>query len=336
MEEKKLSIKKIAEITGYSIATVSRVINGKGKYSAATEVIIREVIKTHQFVPNMIAKGLRTNNAMTIGLIVPDITEEFVATITLAAQSTLFEAGYSAFICNSNEKSQVEARHLELLRAQNIGGIIFIGSESVYKGAVYDAIPKIYIDRVPLSFEGSEEYIFIESESYEGARMAIRCLRERGCRKIISILENKMISPSIGRHRGVQDELRSMDIDPDPTIHHCPITYEDTYALMQKIVDSGVVFDGLFCYNDVMAAGALSALKSRGIKVPEQVKVVGFDDISLASYYRPSITSLRQDMRRMGTMAANIMLELIAGTYAGSNRIKVPVELIERETTKNT
>ena len=92
-------------------------------------------------------------------------------------------------------------------------------------------------------------------------------------------------------------------------------------------------FDGLFCYNDVMAAGSISALKSRGIRVPEQVKVVGFDDISLASYYRPSITSLRQDMKRMGTMAANIMLELIAGTYTGSNRIKLPIELIEREST---
>jgi len=335
LEEKKISIKQIAQITGYSVATVSRVINKMGKYSAETEQIINDVIKAHHFVPNMIAKGLRTNNAKTIGIITPDIREEFMAVITLAAQNTLFEAGYSAFICNSNEKSQVEARHLDLLRAQNIGGIIFIGSESVYKGAVYDSIPKIYVDRVPITFVGDEEYVFIESESSVGGALAIRHLAERGCRKIISIFEGRNISPCLTRQEGVRQEYARLHIDPEETFFFCsPPTFEACYAVTKEILARGIPFDGFFCYCDPMAAGAIRALTEAGYRVPEDVKVVGFDDTSISSHMTPTITTVRQDMKDMGAIAARVMLGLIDHTYDGPNRIKLPVELIERESTR--
>ena len=112
----KISIKKLSEITGYSVATVSRVINNVGRYSKETENKIKRAIRQYNYVPNMIAKGLRTNQIPTIGIIVPDITNEFFSRITLAAQTALFKQSYSAFICNTNEKKALEERHLERYR----------------------------------------------------------------------------------------------------------------------------------------------------------------------------------------------------------------------------
>jgi LacI family transcriptional regulator len=331
----KISIKKISEMTGYSVATVSRVINNIGRYSKETEQKIQAVIKEYNYVPNMIAKGLRTNQIPTIGIIVPDITNEFFSRITLAAQTALFNASYSAFICNTNEKRVLEQRHLELMRAQNISGIIFVCSERMYDNVLAPEIPKVYVDRVPVMQGNSTEFYLIESDNYEGGRLAIRELVECGCKRIIGIFENRDISPKIARLQGVKDELAAHNMDNTNVIHYAQnITHADAYNIVNQLLDDGERFDGIFCYTDIIAMGTIKALTNRGISVPRAVKVVGFDDISISKYSTPSITTIHQPMEEMGTLAANLVLQLLTKEHVEQKQYRMPVKLIKRSTTK--
>ncbi len=337
--DKKISIKKLSEITGYSVATVSRVINNVGRYSKETEHKIKKAIRQYNYVPNMIAKGLRTNQIPTIGIIVPDITNEFFSRITLAAQHTLFKQSYSAFICNTNEKKAVEERHLELMRANNISGVIFVCSEHMYEGDLYREIPKVYVDRMPPAMEHGEQkdsFYLIQSDNYEGGRMAIRELADAGCKRIISIFEKRDISPKAERLRGVKDELLAQGMQSDGNIYFAQnLTFKESYDIVTQILQEGKSFDGIFCYTDTSALGALRALANRGISAPRGVKVVGFDDITVAKYNTPSITTIHQPMEEMGEMAANVMLQLLSAQGKADRPEKLPVKLIRRETTKS-
>ena len=177
--------------------------------------------------------------------------------------------------------------------------------------------------------------MFIESESAVGGALAIRHLAERGCRKIISLFEGRNISPCLTRQEGVRQEYARQGINPENAVFFCsPPTFEASYAVTKQILARGIPFDGFFCYCDPMAAGTIRALTEEGYRVPEDVKVVGFDDTSISSHMTPTITTVRQDMKQMGVTAARVMLALIDHTYEGPNRIKLPVELIERESTR--
>lgn len=330
----KVSIKKISELSGFSTATVSRVINQNGRYTKETEKKILSIIKQYDYVPNMIAKGLRTNQLQTIGIIVPDITNEFFSRLTLSAQNALFQSSYSAFICNTNERHSMEKRHLELMRAQNISGIIFICSETVY-GEVYRSIPKVYVDRVPLNLPDSETYYFIESDNYQGGYLAMKELIGAGCKKIISIFEKRDISPKIARFKGVIAALNDYNIPIDEKMFKYAerVTYFDAYDIVNSIIDSKIEFDGLFCYTDIIAMGAINALNNRGISVPKDVKIIGFDDISLAKYNTPSISTISQPVDLMGALAAKIMLKILKKEPIEQTKYVLPVALIKRETT---
>ncbi len=292
------------------------------------------IIKQHDYVPNLIAKGLRTNQIQTIGIIVPDITNEFFSRLTLSTQNALFQASYSAFICNTNEKRSTEKRHLDLMRAQNISGIIFICSESVY-GNVYDDIPKVYVDRVPLNILNTESYYFVESDNYEGGYMATTELLDNDCKKIIFLFEKRDISPKVSRYKGAVDALKARGIEAtdDMFVYAENITYFDAYDIVNRLIDDKVEFDGLFCYTDILAMGAINALNNRGIKVPEEVKIVGFDDISLAKFNTPGITTIHQPAEEMGETAAQIMLKILKKEPIAQKRFVLPVEMVRRGTT---
>lgn len=333
----KISIKKLSEITGYSVATVSRVINNVGRYSKETENKIKRAIRQYNYVPNMIAKGLRTNQIPTIGIIVPDITNEFFSRITLAAQTALFKQSYSAFICNTNEKKALEERHLELMRANHISGVIFVCSEHVYEDDLYRQIPRVYVDRMPAALEEdtSDQFYLIQSDNYEGGRMAIRELVNSGCKRIISIFEKREISPKKERLRGVKDELSAHGMQSDENIYYAQnLTFKDSYDIVNQILDEGKSFDGIFCYTDISALGAIRALSNRGISAPRGVRVVGFDDVTAAGHNTPSITTIHQPMEEMGEMAANVMLRLLQADDKVEKRYRLPVKLVRRETTK--
>ncbi|MEG0378235.1 MAG: substrate-binding domain-containing protein, partial [Eubacterium sp.] len=243
----------------------------------------------------------------------------------------------SAFICNTNEKKALEERHLELMRANHISGVIFVCSEHIYEGDLYRQIPRVYVDRVPMALEGDtdDNFYLIQSDNYEGGRLAIRELINNGCKRIISIFEKRDIVPQKERLRGVKDELAAHGMECGETIYYAQnLTFKDSYDIVNKVLDEGKSFDGVFCYTDISALGVIRALSNRGISAPRGVKVVGFDDVTASSHNTPSITTIHQPMEEMGEMAANVMLRLLQGDDQVEKRYRLPVKLVRRETTK--
>ncbi len=334
MTDGRVSIKKLSEITGFSVATISRVINKKGKYSPETEKTVLRAIKEYRYVPNMIAKGLRTNQQPTIGIIVPDITNEYFSTITLAAQMALFKSDYSAFICNTNENRELEERHMKMLRSQNISGIIFVCCEQLYRGEMNAEIPTVYVDRTPTFMDKSFSPILVQSNNYEGGRLAIRELLESGCRRIVCIMDTRDISSKVNRMEGVMAELKQNGLEPR-FVYSDSMTYKGVYKVAQELLDrEGLNFDGIFCYTDIGAMSVIKALTQRGISVPRAVKVMGFDGISHAQYNTPSISTVCQPMEQMGELAATLVLKILNGEKLDQREYTLPVELIKRDTTK--
>ncbi len=334
MVNKRVSIKNLSEITGYSVATISRVINNKGKYSKETEKRVREAIAKFDYQPNMIAKGLRTNHLPTIGIIVPDITNEYFSTITLAAQKELFKNDFSAFICNTNENRELEEKHMQLLRSQNVSGVIFVCCEQSFDRTGNENIAMVYVDRMPKVEEDEGTRYLVQSDNYEGARLAIRELVNSGCKRIVCIMDIRDISPKINRLRGVVDELKVHGLE-ERIYYAKEISYDGVYSIMKKILDDGLNFDGVFSYNDIGALSVIKALSNKGINVPKAVKVMGYDGISHAEYNTPSISTIHQPMEKMGKLAVQMMLKVLKREEIDEKVVVLPVELAKRYSTTN-
>lgn len=331
--ESKMSIKQIAELAGVSVATVSRVINQNGRFSAETEARVKQVIQESGYVPNVVAKGLRTNRTQVIGVIVPDIVNDHFAKLVLEIEKELFKNGYSTVICNTNESKELEKMHLQTLVSQQVSGIIFISGNRSY--SVGD-IPVIYVDRRPYDFQQSSDTIVIESDNEQGGYLAARELFEAGCLRPVILRALHRDYNQSARFEGYQRALRERGIEytPSMAIDLPEVSFAVAKAAVRQAVLAKKEFDGILCTTDILAIGAVNGLKEAGRSVPKDVKITGFDDSNLAAIYNPTITSVHQYVNEMAKEAVDTILALIDGMARGVGYRKVPVQIIPRESTQ--
>lgn len=335
MDEKKLSIKQIAELAGVSVATISRVMNQKGGYTQDTEKKVLSVIKENHYVPNQVAKGLRTNMTRIIGLIVPDIVNEFFAKMVLDIQMELFQCGYLTMVCNVNESDELEHQLVKALVAQNISGLILISGRT--RNMTVNHLPTIYIDRRPNEEILQDNMVVVESDNVNGGYYATKELIDCGCKKIGFITDYLGESSKITRYEGYCKAIMEakLSINPSLTLKVKIVSVEDAFNTVIKGLDSGLEFDGIVCSTDLLAIGAVLAMKSRDYRVPEDVKVTGFDDVSMASLFQPSITTIHQYSDQMAKLVSELMVDLIDGNVIEEKHRIVPVTLIRRDSTRN-
>ena len=328
-----VTIKDIACLSGVSVATVSRVINGNGRYSKETEERVLSIITEYNYTPNMLGKGLRTNKTQTIGIVVPDITNEFFARIVQEVEKNLFNAGYTTLICNTNENPELEKKYLSVLNVNRVSGLIYISGDTRVKHDGLENIPAVYIDRWPST--SRKDIVFIESDNFEGGRIATMEMLQKGCRRILFLTDERRTSAQHSRSEGYLRAHREFGIVPDESliIGLKEISFDSAHDMINELCDNHVKFDGVFASTDWLALGALVALESRGIKVPEQVKIVGFDNISISKHCSTPISTVNQDVKQMGEQAINILLRLIDGKEIDKKYYVLPVELIKRGTT---
>ncbi len=333
--KKNLSIKDISKMTGISIATVSRVINGNGRYSKETEEKVKAVIKEYNYTPNMIAKGLRTKKMDTIGIVVPDITNEFFTKLIHEMETSLFAASYSTFICNTNENVEIEQRYLKNLRMQNVSGIIYISGASTSSLESFSDIPMVFIDRVPKHVRQLEKCVVIESDNTQGGYLATKELLSRGCRKIIMLTDKRQLSSHQERVDGfiAAHNDRGAEFEPSQIIKLDSISFRSANEKVKELLDSGYTFDGIFASTDWLAMGAYVALVNKGITIPEQVKLVGFDDISVSEFNALPISTIHQQVDIIGQIAVKSILRLIEGKPSIAKEHIVPVYLVKRKST---
>lgn len=331
--DKSISMTDISRMAGVSVATVSRVINQNGRYSAETERRVRDIIEKYHYTPNMAAKGLKTRRTNFVGILVPDITNDFFGWIVREIQNGLRIHGYMALVCNTGEDEEIERQYLSMLGAVNPSGMILISGNNSELGKGLKHLPAIYIDRAPMT--GAGDVTVIESDNYGGAKLAVQELYEKGCRRIACIRSARVISTHSSRYSGYRDqlELYGLSAQNELDFRVDEISFVAARQAMDQFLDSGKRFDGIFCTSDWLALGVVAAMKDHGLKVPEDVKVVGFDDISVASLSTTPLTTIRQKTDVLGRMAAEEIVKMMQGSPDRKHRILVDVSLIRRGTT---
>ena len=332
--DEKIYIKQIAELAGVSVATVSRVINQNGRFSAETEQRVREVIEKYRYIPNVVAKGLRTSKTPVIGVIVPDIANNHFAKLVLELETEFFKNGYSTLICNTNESEELEQRHIQTLTAQQVTGIVLISGRHYYEPE--RNIPVLYLDRRPEDIHDSTDCIVIESDNERGGYLAAKELIAKGCSRIGVLMASGIDMSHRARYRGCLKAMEEagMSLSEDRILDVAQVSIDTAHAAVREAASGGDRFDALMCTADILAIGAVLGLRECGLSVPEDVMVTGFDDIDMAYAYNPSVTSIHQFVDKMAGEAAEIMFDLVE--QPGPRRIHrtLPVCLIERESTR--
>ena len=330
-EKKKPSIVDVAKWAGVSTATVSRVINHNGGYSRETEEKVKKAVNECEFTPNANAIGLRTNKSRCIGVIVPDVTHEFFARIIQELDFYLLKHKYSLLICNSNEDYELENMHIRGLIEKHIDGIVYISGQNEIKhtGKIRN-IPVVYIDRAPKNAE-----MLIMSDNQEGGYLATREMVRKGCLRILLLRDVRCASTIRYRKEGYLRALREGNIPYNEELEvSCFPEYAQARSVMDRLMKSrGCFFDGIFATNDMMALACINVLLEAGVKIPEEVKVVGFDNISLTRFTSPQITTITQDTRQMALAAGSTILKMIQKKEIREKTTIIPVTLEVRGTT---
>jgi LacI family transcriptional regulator len=325
------SIKDIAKLANVSIATVSRVINSKGKYSEKTRRKVLKVIRETGYEIDSSAQSLRTNVTHTIGILVPDIKNSFFADLVQKIEEKLFEKEYSTIICNTDKNEQKEKAYLRMLENKKVDGIIVI-SGSYRHGFHFESslktIPYICIDREPADFEDT---IFISSNHQLGAKEATKYLIDHGS-KNPAIITSSSISTSIeSRITGFREALSENNIPYNQQQNL--LTYEDQTSL-QAFLNTNKQIDSFFAVDDNIAIKTILDLKKLGYKVPDDYQVIGFDNIPSDQVLSPTLTTIAQNTSKIAETVVDSILKLLVSPKDKGSQIFIATRLIPRESTK--
>lgn len=322
------TIKRIAELANVSNATVSKIINGKDQYiSEPTRQRVLEIVAREGYIPNGIAKSLRVKNTKTLGLIIPDVMNLFFAELARGIEDAAEKKGYSLILCNSDNSEIKEEKYLNILQEKKVDGIILTASYADSNKSIERCnIPIVLVDR-NIDIDKKVGRITVDNE--KGAYMATVYLIEKGCRNIGFISADTKYKPSAERLRGYERALKEFNIELNKDITYFKSFQVGTgYEGTLTILKTGII-DSIFCANDLIAIGAIKALRENNIKIPDEIKIIGFDDIIISEYLDPPLTTVRQPIYDLGQNAIDILINLIENKDKDITIVLDPI-LIER------
>ncbi|MBB4956074.1 LacI family transcriptional regulator [Agrobacterium vitis] len=338
MQKKRTTLKDIARATGVHVSTVSRALDPIGRQTITEEVVKRIQIAADNlgYRPNRIAAGLRTNRTMTVGVVIPDITNVIFPPILRGIESVLEPQGYASIIVNTDSERDREARLLDVLRDRGVDGIIHaavLRSDPAIARVAQEGLPVVTLNR---RVEASNIPCVINDE-YVGICLMLQHLRQLGHRCIANIAGPQDLSTgqlrfaafrqaSIDQLAGFDESLVSISTGFDEREGH---------RCMNALLSSGKPVTAVLCANDRLALGAIEALRERGIDCPRQISVSGFNDMPFLDLIRPRLTTIRIEQYGAGRAAAEILLRLLNGETGDDVQIEtiLPVELVVREST---
>lgn len=329
-----ISLKQLAKMANVSTATISRVLNDNGRFSEETRQRVLSLIKETGYSPNVAAKALRTRTARAVGLIIPEVVNQFFARIIDSLGRVFFESNYSLFVCCTDEDSEKNRAMVANLLGKGVDGLLYISRFPL--GMEDIGVPVVCLDRVS---PGDEIRTTVVSDNRRGGRLAAETLVRGGSRKIVALCDPKDldgISTIEGRLTGFEDGLHAAGIpwNRRTGILKTPMNIESAREKVIKAVSAGKQFDGLFSTLDVGALGALLGLEHAGIRVPDDVNVVGFDDVPLGEYSRPPLTTVRQDVSWLALSGARLLLEIMEKRSQENRHEVIPVTLVQRKSVR--
>ncbi|HWO78517.1 MAG TPA: LacI family DNA-binding transcriptional regulator [Bacillus sp. (in: firmicutes)] len=320
------TIRDVAKQAQVSVATVSRVINKRGYVHEDTLKKVEQAIKELNYKPNDVARSLYKKTSKSIGFIIPDITNPFFPQLVRAVESMMIGAGYTVILFNSDEILDHELKLIELMESKYMDGLLIV-SNTITKEHLKDLnMPVVAIDRV---IDDNVPTVYVDN--YKGAREAVRFLIEKGCQKIAYLNGPDKIFTAKERLRGYKAET---DQNGLPSLIY-PGNYELKASMMStiKLLAEHPDVDGIFAGNDVMAVGAIKAASKLGYTIPEQLKIIGFDGIDLATAITPELTTMHQPILEIGKKGSELLLQLIAGQSLEKQHYVYDARLVERNST---
>jgi LacI family transcriptional regulator len=302
----------VAQRAGVSLSTVSRILNGTAIVSEDKRLAVEEAIKALGFVPNPVARGLAGGRTYSIGVITQAIDSPFYGTSLRGIEDELDPAGYSPLFLSAHWDVKTEARCLDTLRSRRVDGII------VLTGRLPDSALKACAKHLPMVVTGRDlkaaGLFAMNFDNFEGGLLATRHLVELGHRRIAFISGDVLHPDSNERLRGYRAVLEEARIPFDPNLVVLGDYNENSGLLaVQRLTQAGQTFTAIFAANDQMASGAALGLHRMGLRVPQDVSLVGFDDLPTASFAVPPLSTVHQSAYEQGRLSAYAMLQLING-----------------------
>ncbi len=327
-----VSIKDIARAANVSHATVSRALRGSPLVNRETADRIRQIARRLGYRPSAVARSLVTRKTRTIGIVVTTIADPFIAEVVSGVEEVANDHDYSVLLANSNADPEREIRVVHSFHERRVDGILVLASRV---GALY--MPRLTQMQVPIVLINNQhpsEFVHsVMIDNIAAGRLATEHLIELGHKRIAYLGDRFGFQSDTERFTGYRRALELADLPFRPElIVHGDGKAEGGAQAMEKLLQLVEKPTAVFCYNDMSALGALRVIRQQRLCVPEEVSLVGFDDLFIASYTHPPLTTIRQPMRQMGRLAMQILLKLFSGEQTKTN-LKVNGELIIREST---
>ncbi|MDF2443062.1 MAG: LacI family transcriptional regulator, repressor for deo operon, udp, cdd, tsx, nupC, and nupG [Subtercola sp.] len=321
------TMQQIAEAAGVSVTTVSHTMSGKRPVNAQTALRIRRIIDEFGYVPDAGARRLQSGRSRMIGLAVPDISNWYFGRIARGVEEMADELDYGLIICStSNSDPRREKRYFNMVRTRMIDGLVYTAgrqmSEQNELEKVATSSPDVLADEGIDALSGIP---WVTSENLAGSRLVARHVRELGHTRVVVLAGFAGLLSTIERVAGIRESF------PNALVLNGDFEMQSGHDLIGDLLANGVPFTAVFGCNDLMAIGAIQGLREAGLRVPEDVTVVGFDDIDVASVISPPLTTVRQDVVEIGRASARLLISGVeAGSFDGIASVVLPVELMVR------
>ncbi|MNO44861.1 Ribose operon repressor [compost metagenome] len=323
-----MTIKDVAKIAGVSVATVSRVINESGYVNIDTRKKVEAAIKEMNYTPNEVARSLYKRKSKLIGLLLPDITNPFFPQLARGIEDRMQEHGYRIIFGNSDENEEKELDYIQTFIQNNVIGMI--SSTNFPESDVYSnlKIPVVFLDRT------SNDSPSVYADGRKGGRLAAQEIIARGSKKITVMQGPAHIKPAQDRFQGAIEVLNEMGITYQ-VIQTSSFSHTEAEQWAVELFDKYIDTDGVIASNDIVATAVIHEAHRLGKKVPQDLQIIGFDDIPLSSLLSPSLSTIRQPAHDMGREAAGLLIKLIEHDKIEDKTIQLPVSFVERETTRS-
>jgi len=329
------SIKDVAKEARVSIATVSRVLNNIDVVNEDTKQRVKDAIVKLGYRPNIVARSLKTQKTRTVGIIIPDISNQFYPEIVRGAEDVANIYDYNVMLCNTDLDKEKEIEYLRILKEKMSDGVIYMSSsmsEDVYKVLEELNLSAVLIENSDPSGKIPSVSIDNEKAAFDGVSYLIK----KGNKKVAYIgtdKDNRNLSSM--RYKGYEEALEKNGIAIDKNlVCFSGSKAKDGYSCMGGILDATGGVDAVFCTGDEIAMGAINCLRDRGIKVPEQVDVIGFDNIYFSAIFYPKLTTVAQPMYDMGSVGMRMLIKKINNEEPEAKNYVLDHEIIERDSCK--
>ncbi|MGY3718766.1 LacI family DNA-binding transcriptional regulator [Sutcliffiella cohnii] len=320
------TIRDVSKFAGVSVATVSRVLNNSENVQPITRSKVEHAIKELDYKPNAVARTLFKKKSNSIGLIVPDITNPFFPDLARAVEDTARSLNYKVILCNSDGDLEKEKEYIEVLSQNQVDGLIVTSTNGVNDHLKDLNMPVVALDRTI-----GNDIPCVYVDNYEGGRLAGEILYLNGGKQIAQIRGPHNLITAEERARGFNDFWNSKGITP--AIYESEFSFKEAITVANRLFDEMREVDSIFTGNDLIGVAVVNTAIKRGIKIPQDLRVLGYDGIEIGKMMIPSLSTIQQPIYGLGREVTKLLLDLSKKTEVKETSICMPLKYIKRETT---